>query len=460
MSINLTNGYVTYTPDPGYEGKDSYTYSVCDTGDPALCASATQVITVVSSTAPGLVFAGDDFTAGPSGLPLSGCVLLNDGDIDGEILNVVPQTVQNEKGSFEIDENGNFSFASAPGFFGPIQFIYTVCNSMGTCVNATIYLLVAPNDIQAVMDNFQDNEVNGLDGGIAGNVLENDLINGNPIKSSDVVVSVKDNGGMVGVTIDEKGNLFIPKGTPIGTYIITYSICDRYDPSNCDESMVVVDVFHGVTLRIIKETSVRIDWYEGDEVEFVLKIFNDGTADASDVIVKDVLPEGMRYVSSEVIGNAAQIQTSGQEITWQLASLGSGESVEIKVLVKLPSLTDGREKTLVNNSEVSSGQRELTPPDNSSSSSVRVKPFMIPNAITPNNDGENDAFVVNGLGKFVSNEIVIFNRWGDHVYQKKDYQNDWSANGLVDGTYYYLLIGVDEFGKRQEFRGWIQVITK
>ena len=101
----------------------------------------------------------------------------------------------------------------------------------------------------------------------------------------------------------------------------------------------------------------------------------------------------------------------------------------------------------------------MSPDDNAASASIRVKPFMIPNTITPNGDRKNDVFVINGLGKFVSNELVIFNRWGAHVYQKNGYPNDWGADGLVDGTYYYVFTAIDENGKRHEFKGWIQVIT-
>jgi hypothetical protein len=60
----------------------------------------------------------------------------------------------------------------------------------------------------------------------------------------------------------------------------------------------------------------------------------------------------------------------------------------------------------------------------------------------------------------VSNELLIFNRWGDHVYERKNYQNDWGAEGLVSGTYFYLLKVIDEEGKSHEFKGFIQVVKE
>jgi gliding motility-associated-like protein len=72
----------------------------------------------------------------------------------------------------------------------------------------------------------------------------------------------------------------------------------------------------------------------------------------------------------------------------------------------------------------------------------------VPNAITPNGDGINDAFIFDILfgdpNDFPDNEIIIFNRWGDIVYQAKPYINNWEGtnqNGqpLPQATYYYIL---------------------
>jgi gliding motility-associated-like protein len=91
-------------------------------------------------------------------------------------------------------------------------------------------------------------------------------------------------------------------------------------------------------------------------------------------------------------------------------------------------------------------------------STLQIGPLFIPNVITPNGDKKNDVFVINGLNKFSSNELIIFNRNGDHVFQKKDYQNDWRGEGLVPGTYFYILSALDINGISKEFKGWIQLI--
>lgn len=65
------------------------------------------------------------------------------------------------------------------------------------------------------------------------------------------------------------------------------------------------------------------------------------------------------------------------------------------------------------------------------------------NAISPNKDGRNDALVFDGLQKYPSNTLIIYNRWGNEVYKIKNYQNDWqgtwNSKDLPDGTYFYFL---------------------
>lgn len=68
------------------------------------------------------------------------------------------------------------------------------------------------------------------------------------------------------------------------------------------------------------------------------------------------------------------------------------------------------------------------------------------NMITPNGDGKNDILEFEGAHKFGQNTLKIYNRWGDLVYQKLNYQLDddrfdGTRNGspLPAANYYYVL---------------------
>jgi gliding motility-associated-like protein len=61
------------------------------------------------------------------------------------------------------------------------------------------------------------------------------------------------------------------------------------------------------------------------------------------------------------------------------------------------------------------------------------------NVITPNGDGMNDNFVIKGLEAYPGSQLYIIDRNGKVVYESLNYLNNWSAEGLAAGTYFYLL---------------------
>ncbi len=74
--------------------------------------------------------------------------------------------------------------------------------------------------------------------------------------------------------------------------------------------------------------------------------------------------------------------------------------------------------------------------------SITVDPqcaIIVPNVISPNGDGQNDVFFIEGILASKST-VRIFNRWGQMVFEKQNYQNNWAANDLPDGTYFYEVL--------------------
>jgi gliding motility-associated-like protein len=73
---------------------------------------------------------------------------------------------------------------------------------------------------------------------------------------------------------------------------------------------------------------------------------------------------------------------------------------------------------------------------------------FVPEGFTPNRDGINDMFVIPELEDptaFPDNKIIIFNRWGDIVFEQENYRNTWGGEyqgtgaDLPAGTYYYTV---------------------
>lgn len=65
--------------------------------------------------------------------------------------------------------------------------------------------------------------------------------------------------------------------------------------------------------------------------------------------------------------------------------------------------------------------------------------IIVPNVITPDGNGVNEAFKVTHLELYPNSSLIIYNRWGGKVYESQDYQNNWRADSLDDGTYFFVL---------------------
>ncbi len=66
----------------------------------------------------------------------------------------------------------------------------------------------------------------------------------------------------------------------------------------------------------------------------------------------------------------------------------------------------------------------------------------IPNAFSPNGDGINDYFVIDGIPEY--SHLIIFSREGRKLFESESYANEWNGidqdgNILETGTYWYVL---------------------
>ena len=95
--------------------------------------------------------------------------------------------------------------------------------------------------VDAEDDDFRANPVT-TNGGVAGNILANDTRNGHTPALPDYIdITVDDDGGIDGVSVDRDGNVNIPSGTPTGTYTLHYTICDTVT-EECDDAAIVLTV--------------------------------------------------------------------------------------------------------------------------------------------------------------------------------------------------------------------------
>lgn len=450
-------GKVNYTPNSNYLGVDVFEYQLCDNSDPSKCQIAKVQVVVISGNPHDLTLAVDDYVsmiADPKGeASVKGNVLLNDRNSNSSSKLGVSflSFPKDSEGILVFQGDGSFTFTPKKGFNGNLQLRYETCSdsSPSSCSTATLHILVEQASVP-VEDKYETE----LSVVLQGDVSKNDRVRVGTVYGSDKSDPSNQSGAIF--TLEKNGS-FSFFGSKAGLYKFTVQVCEIGKEEDCFEVPLTITVKEGVDVEILK-TSDSDTWYEGSEASYLIRVVNKGNSRATDILVEDELPEGMVYVGSTVSDDKATIALNGKKIEWKIPSLSSGALVDIKLIVKTLALPDASSAILINSAKVSSRETELNNENNVSQAEITVLPMLIPNTITPNGDQVNDTFEIPGINKFASNEILIFNRWGNHVFERKDYKNEWGAEGLVSGSYFYVLTGKDEFGKEFKFTGFVQVI--
>ncbi len=90
---------------------------------------------------------------------------------------------------------------------------------------------------------------------------------------------------------------------------------------------------------------------------------------------------------------------------------------------------------------------------------IKVLPtcnVIIPNVITPNGDDANEYFKIKNIEHHPNTSLIIFDRWGNKIYESTDYKNDWKAEGVGDGTYFYIV----DVPEDKKYSGFITVFKQ
>ncbi|MDI5896416.1 gliding motility-associated C-terminal domain-containing protein, partial [Flavobacterium sp. LB1P51] len=239
------NGPLTINPDgtisvaPNTQaGTYTIDYTICQVLNPTNCDTATVTIVV---DAPAI-----DAVADTNAIPVNGTTGGNSGVnvLTNDTLNGLPVNPADvvlsstPNGPLAINPDGTVSVApNTPA--GTYTIDYTICQVLNptNCDTATVTIVVAASVIDAVVDTNAI-PVNGTTGGNSGvNVLTNDTLNGLPVNPGDVVLRSTPNGPL---TINPDGTVSVAPNTPAGTYTIDYTICEVFNPTNCDTATVTI----------------------------------------------------------------------------------------------------------------------------------------------------------------------------------------------------------------------------
>jgi gliding motility-associated-like protein len=412
-SIN-PDGSINYVPDPNFNGLDSLLYVVCDTATPPLCDTAWVYIWVAPVNDPP-VAANDSTSMNNDSANVTIDVGVNDTDPDlpNDSLTVSATPCPPANGSVVINANGTLTYTPTPGYVGVDSFCYVICDAgmPPLCDTAWVYVDVLDGNNPPIAVDDDTTTTVGTEVFIP--VTDNDFDpDGDGIYVSDVPCPPT-NGVVFIVSADSV--IYIPNADFIGVDTFCYVICDSVNPPQCDTAIVTVTVVSDNNPPVGVTDSVTTNQ---DQPVVIAALFNDDDPDGDSLTIT--------AIPCPPANGMAVINPNGT-ITYTPGPGFQGQDSLCYVICDdgLPPLCD----TIYVYIDV-----------------LGDDIVVIPNGFTPNDDGDNDFFVVKGLDpdKFPDASLLVFNRWGNIVFEAEGYLNDWGgenskSNPLPDGSYYYIL---------------------
>jgi gliding motility-associated-like protein len=241
VTVNA-DGTVTFTPDAGFVGTDVFTYKVCDTSNPAICQTAEVTVTVIPEDAKDVTTAPDDYavmTGDPNGKSsVSGNVLTNDASTnpDAKLSVSLVTDPASLPGKLVLNAGGSYTFTPAPGFSGPVEVIYTVCDdaSPANCATATLHILVEPALITPT-----DFNVTNINVPVSGSVATNDVVPAGTSYGTPVAETTNPAGATITMKAD---GTYEFKATEPGVYTYMVPVCAPGQTKDCPLVLLQITV--------------------------------------------------------------------------------------------------------------------------------------------------------------------------------------------------------------------------
>ena len=447
--VDTSTGMITYTPALNYFGQDTLFYVVCDLGVPlpAACDTAYICFDILPVNDPPTAI--DDSTVLCGNDTIVFDILGNDWDLEGDSINVSVLGTPSYGLATYDPQSGNVTYIPNTGYSGYDQFSYVLCDqgSPVECDTASITVYVRPLAIlnfTSVPALCFDSTDGSIDLQVTG-VSPFTYVWSNGVTTQDLSGI---GAGVYTVTVTDSLGCDVIGGTIVGSPggPLT-AVSDIRNESCLRDKDAYIDVqvsggtpgysylwstgHTGNMISNITQGPYTLTVTDANGCQLVVRdtILGPGSQIGVDTLVSHVV------CKSKTSGSIELTVTGGQPPYTFLWSTGA-------VTQNLYGLTIGTYTVSITDFTGCWTTRVIE---------VRTTcpPLFVPEGFSPNGDGDNDTFEIIGLEAFPGNTLKIFNRWGNLIFEMRDYDDsfDGVANrgsvvigeGVPEGTYFYVL---------------------
>ena len=225
LTLN-SNGSFTYTPDANWNGSDGFTYQAYD-GE---LYSNTATVTLNVSAVNDAPVAADDAFSGNEDSAITGNVLTNDSDVEGDTLTVMLLDSGMAHGSVAMNPDGSFTYTPEANWNGTDKFSYRVYDGTDLSNVATVSITILPvNDAPVAQNDSytvdQDTVLNVPAAGV--------LINDSDIDSAAITAVLVSGPAHGSLSLNDDGSFtYTPAAGYYGADSFTYQANDGAANSN------------------------------------------------------------------------------------------------------------------------------------------------------------------------------------------------------------------------------------
>ncbi|KXX70525.1 Ig-like domain-containing protein [Flammeovirga sp. SJP92] len=454
VTFEVVNGELVHTPPEGFEGTYELTYEICDNSSPADCDQAVVVITVFDDD----LLAVNDTLDLPDGELAIIDVLSNDfhpeDDLDPESLRIIEEP---DIDGVEFDVvDGEIVHTPPEGFEGTYELTYEVCDNATPvdCDQAVVVITVVDNDPTprtnlppVAKDDFA---ITDVDVSVELPILDNDYDTDGHLDYFTVALITSPLNGSVlfdGEITDGDTSVvahYFPNKGYSGVDIFTYEVYDNGSPRKKDEAIGIIligdDGYVSENSSLYWIDSVKI--FEGETYNLPLeeKVNKVTDIDLSSPTTSLYGSPDLENADAEAVDSLNILYTAPDSV----ASDGERDYVYYSVC----------------NDDEECGYGLLIVDIYQEGTVIEEEiDITVYNGFSPNDDLINDFFVVENIERYKDNQLKIYNRWGQEIYQKEGYANEWNGNNnngepLPDGTYFYVIL-IELNNKTNTFNGYV-----